>query len=75
MMKGNTLLDKVQIVEPVTLRELRTLSGLTTRDFARILNMSESSYARRERGSTGLYASERLALSKVFGIDERLIEP
>lgn len=57
--------------------KLRTESGLSQPDMARILNVNVNTYGKKERGEREFKLSEMIAIHKHFGrtLDEIFLEP
>lgn len=62
------MLEKVQVVEPITLEELRVLTGLSVSDFAKQIGIPETSYRRYEREPKKMEVGKLIEISEKFGI-------
>lgn len=62
------MLEKVQVVEPVTLEELRKLTGLSVAEFARSIDVPESTYRRYEKEPGKMEVGKLVEISDRFGV-------
>lgn len=67
------LYQKVNILKPVSVKELRLLYGCTQLEFAKVLSLSRNAYRRRENNDSPFYASEIKRLSEFTGVPENMI--
>ncbi|MEG2013795.1 MAG: hypothetical protein RR063_11420, partial [Anaerovoracaceae bacterium] len=52
------ILDKIEVVKPLKIAELRFLYGSTQVDFAKLLNIPTDTYIKKERGINRFFYDE-----------------
>lgn len=67
------LLDKVKIEKPVTVEELRVLTGKTQSEFAKNLGIPYGTYLKKEQGNSRFFKDEITKISRATGIPVNLI--
>lgn len=67
------LLDKVKIEKPVTVEELRVLTGKTQSEFAKNLSIPYGTYLKKEQGNSRFFKDEITKISRATGIPVNLI--
>jgi len=68
------MLEKVQIKEPITLEELRKLSGLTITEFSKEIDVPETTYRRYEREPRKMDVGKLLDICEKFEIPFDMIK-
>lgn len=62
------MLEKIQITEPVTLEELRKLSGLTQKNFAETVGIPLTTYRHYERNPEKMEVGQLIKICETFGL-------
>lgn len=62
------MLEKVQLVEKVTLKELRTLVGQTQEDFAKFVSIPITTYRRYEADPRCMEVGTLFDICKIVGV-------
>ena len=62
------MLSKVQVVEPITLAELRNLTGLSIPDFSKKVEIPETSYRRYENEPEKIEIGRLLKICEITGV-------
>ncbi|MDD2952515.1 MAG: helix-turn-helix transcriptional regulator [Parabacteroides sp.] len=62
------MLEKIQVVEPITLEELRKLTGLSVADFSKEIGIPETTYRRYEREPKKMEVGKLIEISDKFGV-------
>lgn len=62
------MLEKIQITEPVTLEELRKLSGLTQKRFAEVVSIPLTTYRNYERHPEKMEVGQLIRICQTFGL-------
>lgn len=62
------MLEKIQVLEPVTLKELRRLTGLTQEEFAKEVDIPTTSYRRYESNPLCMDVGKLIGICEKVGI-------
>ena len=62
------MLEKVQVLEPVPLSELRKLTGLSIPEFSKEIGIPESTYRRYEKEPKKMDVGKLVEISEKFGV-------
>lgn len=68
------LIEKVRIVKPVTVWELRILSGKNQRAFSKAVGIPYGTYAKKEQGISRFFDDEVRRISKYTKVPLEMIE-
>lgn len=67
------MLGKVELVGKVTLAELRKLSGMTQKQFAKFVDIPLTSYRRYEKDTSSMEVGKLLSICNKCGISLEMI--
>ena len=62
------MLDNIQIMGKVTIKDLRKLSGLSQKEFAKLVNIPYTSYRRYERNASKMEVGKLFQICELTGV-------
>lgn len=68
------MLEKIQVVEPITLKELRVLTGLSQEDFSREVGIPLTSYRRYEANTRSMDVGKLVDICDKVGVSINFIK-